>query len=150
MDAAANHALTTDMVAVLCLVMFTTLMFSINRIRADLIALIVMVAIGLSKLIPSERLFDGFSGNAVICVMATMILGAGLDRTGVLNRLAGWLLRQSHGLEERMIMLTAGVAGVMSPSMQNPAMMSRIFTKVKRCMRVMISTNSPSMPCPAG
>jgi di/tricarboxylate transporter len=53
--------------------------------------------------------------------MATMILGAGLDRTGVLNRLAGWLLRRSHGLEERLILLTSLVAGLISSVMQNPS-----------------------------
>src|SRR5579864_5690592 len=124
MDANANHALTTDMVVVLCLVAFTMVMFMMDRIRADLVALIVLVALGLSRLMPADRLFDGFAGNAVITVMATMILSAGLDRTGVLNRLAGWLLRRSHGIEERMIMLTSAVAGVISGGMQNPSVMS--------------------------
>ncbi len=132
MDATPNHALTSDMVVVLCLVMFTVLMFMINRIRADLVALIVLVALGLSRLVPSDRLFDGFAGSAVISVMATMILGAGLDRTGLLNRLAGWLLRRSRGLEERMITLTSAVAGVISPSMQNPAVMSLFLPVASR------------------
>ena len=132
MDATANHVLTTDMVVVLCLVTFTTLMFMIDRIRADLVALIVLVALGLSRLIPSDRLFDGFSGNAVITVMATMMLSAGLDRTGVLNRLAGWLLRRSHGLEERMITLTSAVAGAISGGMQNPSVMSLFLPVASR------------------
>jgi di/tricarboxylate transporter len=132
MDASTNHALTSDMVVVLCLVIFTMLMFMINRVRADLVALTTLVALGLSRVTPTEHLFDGFSGNAVICVMATMILGAGLDRTGLLNRLAGWLLRKSGGLEERMIMLTSAVAGVISPSMQNPAVMSLFLPVASR------------------
>jgi len=132
MDATANHALTSDMVVVLCLVTFTMLMFMLDRIRADLVALTVLVALGLSKVTPIDRLFDGFSGNAVICVMATMILGAGLDRTGLLNRLASWLLRRSRGLEERMIMLTSAVAGVISPTMQNPAVMALFLPVASR------------------
>ena len=132
MDATANHALTADMVVVLCLVTFTTLMFMIDRIRADLVALIVLVALGLSRLTPSDRLFDGFSGNAVITVMATMMLSAGLDRTGLLNRLAGWLLRRSHGIEERMITLTSAVAGAISGAMQNPSVMSLFLPVASR------------------
>ena len=132
MDASTNHALTSDMVVVLCLVTFTTLMFMIDRIRADVVALIVLVALGLSRIVPTDRLFDGFSGNAVISVMATMILGAGLDRTGLLNRLAGWLLRRSRGLEERMVMLTSAVAGLISPSMQNPSVMSLFLPVASR------------------
>ncbi|HEV2607318.1 MAG TPA: SLC13 family permease [Xanthomonadaceae bacterium] len=132
MDATANHALTSDMVVVLCLVAFTMLMFMMDRIRADLVALIVLVVLGLSHLTPADRLFDGFAGNAVITVMATMILSAGLDRTGVLNRLAGWLLRRSHGIEERMILLTSAVAGTISGGMQNPSVMSLFLPVASR------------------
>jgi di/tricarboxylate transporter len=132
MDASTNHALTADMVVVLCLVTFTTLMFMLDKIRADLVSLIVLVALGLSRLMPADRLFDGFAGNAVITVIATMILSAGLDRTGVLNRLAGWLLRRAHGIEERMIMLTSAVAGVISGGMQNPSVMSLFLPVTSR------------------
>lgn len=132
MDAAADHALTPDMMIVLCLVGFIMTMFLLDRIRADLVALIVLVALGLSRIVPTDRLFDGFAGNAVISVMAAMILGAGLDRTGLLNRLAGWLLRRSRGLEERMITLTAAVAGLISPTMQNPSVMSLFLPVASR------------------
>src|SRR6478736_1061973 len=91
--------LTTDMKLVLGLVAFTMAMFLFERIRADVVALVVLVLLGLTKLVAPENLFNGFSCNAVISVMATMILGAGLDRTGALNRLAGWLLRRAHGME---------------------------------------------------
>ncbi|HTA65682.1 MAG TPA: SLC13 family permease [Xanthomonadaceae bacterium] len=132
MDASTSHALTSDMVVVLCLMAFTMLMFMIDRIRADLVALTALIALGLSRVTPADRLFDGFAGNAVISVMATMILGAGLDRTGVLNRLSGWLLRRSRGLEERMVTLTCAVAGMISPTMQNPAVMSLFLPVASR------------------
>ena len=93
---------------VLGLVGFTMVMFLFERIRADLVALVVLVMLGLTGLVAPEELFDGFSGNAVISVIATMILGAGLDRTGALNRLAGWLLRRAHGVEQRLLLLHLG------------------------------------------
>lgn len=113
--------LTTPMLLVLGLVGFTIAMFMFERIRADLTALAVLVALGLSGLVPAEQLFNGFASNAVMSVMATMILGAGLDRTGAMNRLAGWLLRRSHGMEERLLLLTSVIAGAMSSMMQNPS-----------------------------
>ena len=116
--------LTRDMVLVLGLVGFTITMFMIERIRADATALVVLVVLGLTGLVPANQLFDGFSGNAVIAVIATMILGAGLDRTGALNRLAVWLLRVSKGMEERLILLTSATAGLMSGFMQNPSVMA--------------------------
>ncbi|KFN49329.1 SLC13 family permease [Arenimonas composti] len=120
----AGLTLTSDMVIVLGLVVFTMAMFAVERIRADATALVVMVALGLTGLVPASQLFDGFSGNAVMAMIATMVLGAGLDRTGALNRLAVWLLRVSKGMEERLILLTSAVAGLISGFMQNASVMA--------------------------
>lgn len=116
--------LTTDMKLVLGLVGFTMAMFLFERIRADVVALVVMVVLGVTGLIAPEEIFGGFSGNAVMSIIATTILGAGLDRTGALNRLAGWLLRRSHGLEQRLLLLTTATAGLNSSFMQNPSVMA--------------------------
>jgi di/tricarboxylate transporter len=116
--------LTSDMQLVLGLTVLTMVLFLFERIRADLVALVVLVMLGLTGLVAPEDLFNGFSGNAVISVIATMILGAGLDRTGALNRLAGWLLRRAHGVEQRLLLLTSVIAGVNSSVMQNPSVMA--------------------------
>ena len=113
--------LTRDMMLVLGLVVFTMVMFMFPRIRVDATALVVLVALGVSRLVPADELFSGFSGNAVISIIATMILGAGLDHTGALNRLASWLLRRSKGMEDRLVLWTSAVAGLMSGFMQNPS-----------------------------
>jgi di/tricarboxylate transporter len=116
--------LTNDMRLVLGLVGFTMAMFLFERIRADLVALVVLVVLGITGLIAPEEIFSGFSGNAVMSITATMILGAGLDRTGALNRLAGWLLRRGHGKEQRLLVLTSLTAGLNSAFMQNPSVMA--------------------------
>ena len=90
-------ALTTDMKLVLGLVALVMVLFLFERVRADLVALVVLVVLGLTGLVAAEDIFSGFSSNAVISIIATMILGTGLDRTGALNRLAAWLLRRSKG-----------------------------------------------------
>ena len=124
--------LTADMQLVLGLVCFTMVMFLFERIRADVVALVVLVVLGLTGLVPREDLFGGFAGNAVISIIATMILGAGLDRTGALNRLAAWLLRRAHGVETRLLLLTTGVAGLTSAFMQNPSVMSLFLPVASR------------------
>src|SRR5690606_41476054 len=92
------------------LVGFTLAMFLVGRSRAEVVALVVLVLLGLSGLVAPEEIFTGFPSNAVMSIIATMILGAGLDRTGALNRLAGWLLRRAHGVEQRLVLLTGGIA----------------------------------------
>lgn len=116
--------LTNDMKLVLGLVGFTMAMFLFERIRADLVALVVLVILGITGLIAPEEIFGGFSGNAVMSIIATMILGAGLDRTGALNRLASWLLRRGHGIEQRLMLMTTAIAGLNSSFMQNPSVMA--------------------------
>src|SRR5690606_34700223 len=115
--------LTNDMRLVLGLVAFTMAMFLFERLRADLGALGVVVSRDTGRVAP-EEIFSGFSGNAVISIMATMILGAGLDRTGALNRLAGWLLRRGQGVEQRLLLMTTAIAGLNSSFMQNPSVMA--------------------------
>ena len=85
--------LTHDMLLVLGLLAFTVLMLVLEWIRADLVALLIVVVIGITRLIPVEQLFEGFAGNAVISLLGVMIMGAGLDRTGVLNKAASFILR---------------------------------------------------------
>jgi len=116
--------LTNDMRLVLGLVGFTMAMFVFPRIRADLVALVVLVVLGLTGLVAPEEIFGGFSSNAVMSIIATMILGAGLDRTGALNRLASWLLRRGHGVEQRLLLMTGAIASLNSSFMQNPSVMA--------------------------
>jgi di/tricarboxylate transporter len=129
---ATTLALTTDMKIVLGLVALTMLLFVFQRVRADLVALVVLVMLGLTGLVQPEDVFNGFSSNAVISVIATMILGMGLDRTGALNRLAAWLLRRAHGMEHRLLLLTSAVAGMNSSVMQNPSVMALYMPVVSR------------------
>ncbi|NLA68777.1 MAG: SLC13 family permease [Gammaproteobacteria bacterium] len=117
-------ALTTDMKLVLGLVALVMVLFLFERVRADLVALVVLVVLGLTGLVAPEDIFNGFSSNAVISIIATMILGMGLDRTGALNRLAAWLLRRSKGVEKRLLLYTSAIAGLNSSFMQNPSVMA--------------------------
>ncbi len=116
--------LTSDMQLVLGLTVLTMVLFLFERLRADVVALVVLVLLGLTGLVEPGDLFNGFASNAVMSVIATMILGAGLDRTGALNRLAGWLLRRARGAETRLLLFTSAIAGINSSVMQNPSVMA--------------------------
>jgi di/tricarboxylate transporter len=114
--------LTHDMMLVLGLVAFTVLMLVLEWIRADLVALLIIVVIGITRLMPVEQLFDGFAGNAVISLLGVMIMGAGLDRTGVLTKAASFLLRLSGGIESRLQFLVNAMVGSLSAIMQSQAL----------------------------
>jgi len=118
--------LTPQMLVVLGLLAFTVVLFVTEVVRIDVAAVSVLVLLGLLTLVPGlagisdpMRLFDGFASNAVISIIAVMIIGAGLDRTGLLSRLAGLILRVGGSTEQRVIPMVSGSVGVISSFMQN-------------------------------
>src|SRR5690349_10319804 len=124
--------LTNDMLLVFALLAFTVLMLVLEWIGGDLIALLVIVVIGITRLIPVEQLFEGFAGNAVISLLGVMIMGAGLDRTGVLNKAASFILRLSQGVEARLSFAINAMVGGLSSIMQSQALAALFLPVVSR------------------
>lgn len=111
--------LTYDMMLVLTVLAITIALFVFEVVRVDVVALTVMVLLGLLGLVPSDQLFNGFASNAVISIIAVMILGAGLDRTGVMTVVAAFILRIGGKTANRIIPLISGTVGGISSLMQN-------------------------------
>ena len=111
--------LTGDMMLVLAVLVVTIILFVFEVVRVDIVAICVMVMLGLLGLVPGAELFDGFGSNAVISIIAVMILGAGLDRTGVMTVVAAFILRIGGRTAARIIPLISGTVGVISGIMQN-------------------------------
>src|SRR5579875_4070508 len=110
------------MMLVLGLVGFTVIMLILEWVRADIVALLVLVVIGITGLMPVTQLFDGFASNAVLSLIGIMIMGAGLDRTGVLNKAASFILRLSGGVEDRVSLLLNSTVGTLSSIIQSQAL----------------------------
>src|SRR5690242_9240626 len=124
--------LTPDMMLVLGLVCFTVIMLILEWVRADIVALLVVVVIGITGLMPVTQLFDGFASNAVLSLIGVMIMGAGLDRTGVLNKAASFILRLSQGVESRLEFLINSMVGGLSAIMQSQALAALFLPVVSR------------------
>ncbi|HEX5488678.1 MAG TPA: SLC13 family permease, partial [Rhodanobacteraceae bacterium] len=110
------------MMLVLGLVGFTVLMLIAEWVRADIVALLVVVVIGITGLMPVDELFNGFASNAVLSLIGVMVMGAGLDRTGVLNRAASFILRLSGGVEGRVSVALNATVGSLSSIIQSQAL----------------------------
>ena len=110
--------------------MLTIYLFAFEVVDVDVAAVTVMVLLGLSTLlapymglseglVDNRHLFDGFSSNAVISIIAVMIIGAGLDKTGVMGRVANFILSVGGSTEKRIIPIISGTVGFISSFMQN-------------------------------
>ena len=111
--------LTSDMLLVLVVLTITIGLFVFEVVRVDVVALSVMVLLGLLGLVPTEQLFNGFASNAVLSIIAVMILGAGLDRTGVMTVVAAYILRIGGNTARKIVPLISGTVGGISSLMQN-------------------------------
>ncbi len=139
--------LTTEMITVLAVLGFTIFLFVSEILRVDLSAILVMVLVGALSYVPGlgnladiETLFSGFSSNAVISIIAVMIIGAGLDKTGLMNKVAAVILKYGGSSEARIIPIISGTVGFISSFMQNVGAAALFLPVVSR---ISVRTNLP-------
>ncbi|MFT5400216.1 MAG: di/tricarboxylate transporter [Planctomycetota bacterium] len=112
------------------LLMFTVYLFIFEIVNVDEAAITIMVLLGLTSLlapmmglqqglVDTQNLFDGFASNAVMSIIAVMIIGAGLDKTGLMSSVAGFILKIGGSSESRVIPIISGTVGIISSFMQN-------------------------------
>ena len=122
----ALPTLTTEMVIIMVIVVFAVLLFATELLRVDVAAILIMTLLGLLIFVPDleelltpDVVFSGFSSNAVVSIIGVMILGGGLDKTGVMESVAWAILRYGGKTEKQMGARSAGTVAVVSSFMQN-------------------------------
>ena len=105
---------------------FTVFLFVSEIIRIDLAAILVLVIVGILSYFPGlgeigdvNHLFDGFASNAVISIIAVMIVGAGLDKTGIMGKVAAVILKRGGTREVRILPIVSGTVAFISSFLQN-------------------------------
>ncbi|MFH0933887.1 MAG: SLC13 family permease, partial [Pseudomonadota bacterium] len=119
-----------EIAVVLNLLLLTVYLFAFEVVGVDVAAVSIMVLLGLishfgglidlpKPLVKGRELFSGFSGNAVISIIAVMIVGAGLDKTGLMSKVASFIIRVAGNTEARIIPAISSTVGFISSFMQN-------------------------------
>ncbi len=123
---AALPVLTTEAALVLALLGFAVFLFVTELVRVDVAAVLVMTLLGLVIYLPGldgllapEILFSGLSSNAVVSIIAVMIIGRGLDKTGVMEQLARAIFVLGGRTERRVTSMVSGTVALISSFMQN-------------------------------
>jgi di/tricarboxylate transporter len=113
------HGMTLDIFLALSIFLFTTILFVINAIRVDVVAVLVIVLLGLCNILPPEELFAGFSSEAVISLIAIMIMSAGLENTGISVKFARFMLRLGGDHPRRILFIVMVISGLASSVMRS-------------------------------
>ena len=119
-------AMTTEIMSMLAILALAVFAFASDIVRTDVGALFILLLLGLLNFVPGldpwiapETLFDGFSSNAVIAIMAVMMISRGLNKTGLLERVAELIIAKSDNNERRVIAVVGTTVGLLSSFMQN-------------------------------
>lgn len=86
--------------------------------RYDLVAMASALGLAVLGIIPGERLFVGFAHPAVITVAAILVVSRGLQGSGVVEVMAGWLYRVGDRPTIQLLAL-CGLVAVASAFMNN-------------------------------
>ncbi|MFC1836673.1 SLC13 family permease, partial [Thermodesulfobacteriota bacterium] len=111
--------LTNQMIMVMAMIGIAVFLFIIEWVRVDVVAIIMMVTLPLLGLVTPNEAFIGLSSNAVVSIIAVIIIGAGLDKTGIINRLVAPVMRLAGESQSRITIMIAGTVAMISSFMQN-------------------------------
>lgn len=128
--------LTTEMIMVMTMIGVAIFLFIVEWVRVDVVAIIMMVTLPLLHLVSPKEAFIGLSSNAVVSIIAVIIIGAGLDRTGMINKLVAPVLRIAGASSSRIIIaISLTVAGI-SSFMQNIGAAALFLPAIQRISRL--------------
>ncbi len=134
--------LTNEIIIVMGVLVFAILLFIFEWVRVDVVGIMMMVILPLLGLVTPKQAISGLSSNAVVSIIAVIIIGAGLDKTGVMNILARQIIKLAGKSETRIMALIAATVGIISSFMQNigaAALFMPAATRISKQLGVPIS-----------
>ena len=139
--------LTNDMLLVIGLILLAVFMFIVEWVRVDVVAILIMVLLPLLGLVEEKHAFIGLGSNAVVSIIAVIILGASLDKTGVINRLVAPVVEFAGTRPNRIVIAISTTVAIISSFMQNIGAAALFLPAIKRISKSMnISISRLLMP----
>lgn len=110
--------MTLDQWLIFGTLLLTLILFIVGKWRYDVVALLALLTVVLTGLIPIDRAFTGFSNPAVVTVAAVLVLSRGLQNSGIVDVIGQNLSRLKGGITIQLAALT-GIVAVLSAFMNN-------------------------------
>ena len=136
---------------VLAILVVAVVLFVTEKLRVDLVALLVMLSLALTGVLEGEQAIAGFANEAVITIASVLILSGGLMRTGVAHIIGRKVLRYAGKEPARLVpvlMLTVGVLSGFMNDIGVTALMLPVVLEIAR--RIAISPSKLLMPLAFG
>lgn len=128
--------LTLDMILVMSMIGLAIFLFIVEWVRVDVVAILMMVSLPLLHLVSPKEAFVGLSSNAVVSIIAVIIIGAGLDRTGMINKLVAPVLRIAGKSTSGIITAISITVAIISSFMQNIGAAALFLPAIQRISKM--------------
>ncbi|MCU0588812.1 MAG: SLC13 family permease [Syntrophobacteraceae bacterium] len=99
-------------------------LFASNRLRGDVVAILVMLALMLSGILTVGESLAGFSQPVVLVIASMFIVGEALVHTGITQSVSEAVVRASGGSEARVMVLIMLVVGGIGAFMSSTAVVA--------------------------
>ncbi len=131
------QALSTEMILVMIMIGVAVFLFVVEWVRVDVVAILMMVALPLLHLVTPKEAFIGLSSNAVVSIIAVIIIGAGLDKTGLINNLVEPIVRIAGKSPSRIVVALSLAVATISSFMQNIGAAALFLPAVQRISKTL-------------
>jgi di/tricarboxylate transporter len=128
--------LTPDMMLVMGMIGVAIFLFIVEWVRVDVVAILMMVSLPLLHLVTPKEAFVGLSSNAVVSIIAVIIIGAGLDKTGMINKLVKPVLAVAGTSTSRIIVAISFTVAIISSFMQNIGAAALFLPAIQRISKL--------------
>ena len=129
--------LTGEMILVMLMIAIAVALFILEWIRVDVVAILMMVTLPLLHLVTPTEAFIGLSSNAVVSIIAVIIIGAGLDKTGLINNLVSPILKIAGKSPSRITIAISLAIAAISSFMQNIGAAALFLPAIQRISKAM-------------
>jgi di/tricarboxylate transporter len=108
-----------QIIIVLSISVVVAILLIVDKLRIDIVALLCMLALAWTGVLEPLEALSGFSSNAVITMIAVMIMGRGIARTGLMEGFSKLTLKYTGNGQRRIIAVVSTATGLLSGFIQN-------------------------------
>jgi di/tricarboxylate transporter len=120
----------TDMLLTFAILAATILLFVFSKLRADMVAVLSLLALFLTGILTSQQALAGFADSTTLMVAALFIVGEGLARTGITARLGQFLMQQAGSSELRLLIVLMIGTAILSGFMSNTGTVAMLLPAI--------------------
>jgi di/tricarboxylate transporter len=111
--------MSSDIIIVLSILVIVATLLIMDRLRIDIVALICMLALAWTGILKPLEALSGYASNAVITMIAVMIMGRGIARTGLMEGFSRLVSKYTGSSQRRIVAMVSTATGLLSGFIQN-------------------------------